>query len=299
MANVTSNGWPWKDTGLSAFTAPNGHVTSVANRSLAIVFAYLAYRWDTEIEPVTACYGNRTVAEQKRTNPNVMDSNHISATAIDVNGGKHPYELTTRSWSTGFTTAQEKTLRGIIADTGILQTGLDFASPYRDGMHVQVRQNVRGRQGVRLVSQADTDAAANRIGAWVARVQKTVGVTADQLMGPGTKRAILAWQRSKKLTPDGIFGPACEKAAGWVTSTAFPLPAGHWYGVNDGTAYSHSGIRGGADATNVGRIQATVGSPADHIYGPATAAKVAAWQKAHKLAADSKVGPATWKALGL
>lgn len=283
MANVTSNGWPWKDTGLSAFTAPNGHVTSVANRSLAIVFAYLAYRWDTEIEPVTACYGNRTVAEQKRTNPNVMDSNHISATAIDVNGGKHPYELTTRSWSTGFTTAQEKTLRGIIADTGILQTGLDFASPYRDGMHVQVRQNVRGRQGVRLVSQADADNAAKRIGGWVARVQKAVGVEADQLMGPGTKKAILAWQRTKKLTADGIWGPACEKAAGWSTAPAgTPFPG-----------RLAVGSRGPA----VTKVQRKVGVTADGIYGPATRAAVTTWQRAHKLDADGVVGPLTWAAL--
>ena len=91
----------------------------------------------------------------------------------------------------------------------------------------------------------------------------------------------------------GYLGQATPTAA---ASNTFPLPAGHWYGPNDGTWKSHSGVRA-ADKGIITRIQKAVGASADGIYGPATKAKVAAWQAAHKLTADGIVGPRTWAAL--
>lgn len=82
------------------------------------------------------------------------------------------------------------------------------------------------------------------------------------------------------------------------TTTAFPLPAGHWYGVNDKTANSHSGVAV-SDRGNIKRIQAKVGVEADGIIGPKTDAAIKKWQAAHKLAADGKVGPQTWASLAL
>lgn len=74
----------------------------------------------------------------------------------------------------------------------------------------------------------------------------------------------------------------------------FPLGAGQWFGVNDGTADSHSGARA-ADKGDVESIQTEVGVHRDGSFGPATKGAVARWQKAYGLTADGKVGPVTWK----
>ena len=76
----------------------------------------------------------------------------------------------------------------------------------------------------------------------------------------------------------------------------FPLGPGHWFGVDDKTARSHSGIRR-ADREGVRQIQAEVGVSVDGIFGPATEAAVKTWQGLHSLTPDGRVGVATWNAL--
>ena len=45
----------------------------------------------------------------------------------------------------------------------------------------------------------------------VAAVQKALGVTADGIFGPGTKRTLRAWQAANGLTADGVAGPVTLK----------------------------------------------------------------------------------------
>lgn len=143
----------------------------------------------------------------------------------------------------------------------------------------------------------------------VVRVQKIVGATADGVYGPNTKAKVAAWQKAKGLDADGIWGPASEAAykksptlpaapKPATRTTPFRLPSGHFYGVNDGTKWSHSGAQA-ADKTAVKRIQKFVGVAQDGVIGPITASKIKYWQKRHGLTADGKVGPATWKKFGL
>lgn len=142
----------------------------------------------------------------------------------------------------------------------------------------------------------------------VVRVQKIVGASADGVYGPNTKAKVAAWQKAKGIPSDGIWGPQCEAAykrspapakpaprpAANPISGRFPLPAGHFYGVNDNTNWSHSGVRGGNDKFWVMKIQKKVGAIPDGQFGPATRSKVVQYQKLKGLAGDGKVGAGTW-----
>ena len=48
----------------------------------------------------------------------------------------------------------------------------------------------------------------------VKAVQRALGATADGNFGPGTEAAVIAWQRSKGLVPDGIVGRSTLAAMG-------------------------------------------------------------------------------------
>lgn len=86
-------------------------------------------------------------------------------------------------------------------------------------------------------------------------------------------------------------GLATEKPWG-----AYPLPVTDWYGVNDQTVHSHSGLRS-EDQRGIKQVQREVNTPPDGKYGPVTQASVALWQKAHGLVADGKAGVHTWNAM--
>lgn len=51
-------------------------------------------------------------------------------------------------------------------------------------------------------------------GPWVAKMQEALGIDADGSFGPGTERAVKAWQEQNGLTPDGIVGPKTMDAMG-------------------------------------------------------------------------------------
>jgi cell wall-associated NlpC family hydrolase len=110
----------------------------------------------------------------------------------------------------------------------------------------------------------------------VAKVQRWLGISADGIFGPGTKRAVKRFQRRHGLTADGIVGP--------VT----------WSSLKRGSARKTSSGKRSA----VVLLQRELGVGADGIFGPATEAAVKSFQSSHGLTADGIVGPATWSALG-
>ena len=51
-------------------------------------------------------------------------------------------------------------------------------------------------------------------GETVKAVQKALGISADGDFGPGTEAAVVQWQKSRGLVPDGIVGKATLAAMG-------------------------------------------------------------------------------------
>jgi len=114
----------------------------------------------------------------------------------------------------------------------------------------------------------------------VVKVQRWLGVGADGIFGPATKRAVKRFQRHRGLIADGIVGPMTWRA---LHSRARAHTASH---------------RSGSKRSAVVQLQRALGIAADGIFGPGTQAAVKRFQRNRGLTADGIVGPATWSALG-
>jgi len=114
----------------------------------------------------------------------------------------------------------------------------------------------------------------------------------DGDFGPATENALLAFQRSVGLTPDGIAGPLTFKALEGAPAAAPADP-------NSDSPWLRLGSRGDAVAV-LQRELTSLGYNTygiDGIFGPDTEAAVIAFQRAEGLSADGVVGPSTQAAL--
>ena len=121
----------------------------------------------------------------------------------------------------------------------------------------------------------------------VAALQRQLGIVADGVFGPQTKRAVKAFQRRNGLVADGIVGPMTRAALG---------------GGGGGGRRTTSGgsVRGPKPSRAVTiALQQKLGIPADGIFGPQSRRAVRAFQARNGLVVDGIVGPATMSALGI
>lgn len=148
----------------------------------------------------------------------------------------------------------------------------------------------------------------------VGRIQKAVGVEADDYFGSDTRAAVMDYQRRHGLAVDGVVGKETwAKINSGATAKPkpprksqkapkFPLKKGHAYGTESRSSKIHSGFyardRGGIRKFQTQLKKRGWRISVDGRYGAETKKVVLAFQKERRsLTNDGLVGPATWAAI--
>jgi len=127
----------------------------------------------------------------------------------------------------------------------------------------------------------------------VAAILRHIG--ADAVMAAGHKE--YATPRGRKIDPSFDVFQFRENVRGWMLDPESGDPAAM---SPDPTPSVLSMLRLGDQGASVTKLQAALGMlQQDGAFGPVTDAMVRAFQARNGLDVDGKVGPATWKALGI
>ena len=134
-------------------------------------------------------------------------------------------------------------------------------------------------------------------------------VIADNVFGPGTKDAVIEFQKAFGLTPDGVVGPVTwrklyEVYHGIYDNIEIPQPPEPPPGQT-GPPYPGYLLREGSTGDSVRLMQSYLNTiraaypnipqlGVDGIFGPQTRAAVIAFQRQFMLAPDGIIGPVTW-----
>ncbi len=118
----------------------------------------------------------------------------------------------------------------------------------------------------------------------VAALQRKLGISADGVFGPGTKRAVKRYQRRHGLVADGIAGPQTLSSLGLRSRSSRSSSR------RGGRSHGGGGVRS---------LQRKLGISADGVFGPGTKRAVKRYQRRRGLTPDGVVGPQTRRSLGL
>lgn len=125
---------------------------------------------------------------------------------------------------------------------------------------------------------------------------------ADGKDGPQTQAAVRDFQSKYNLMVDGIAGPETLGKLREVTSAAhpvFPLPAGWYFGPQDGPVESVSGYHGNREGLRQWQQRMADrgwGITVDGLYGDNTASIARQFQAEKGLTVDGLIGVETWNA---
>jgi peptidoglycan DL-endopeptidase CwlO len=127
---------------------------------------------------------------------------------------------------------------------------------------------------------------AGSTGHMVVKLQTLLGVPADGIFGPGTRRAVKRFQRAHHLLADGQVGPHT-----WRALIAARNHHNHGHRAADGVL--QLGERGAA----VRHVQRMLHIRANGLYDRRTWRAVRRFQRHHGLLVDGETGPQTLRAL--
>jgi hypothetical protein len=121
---------------------------------VAVVLGYCLVQWNLRVEYVYTASGYRSVAVNNQSG-GMPTSNHLSATADDINGYKHPYEAThRRTFKINLTPQQIAIVRDILAFCeGTVEWGMDFPAGWRDPMHIAISRHTNGGEVARIADK--------------------------------------------------------------------------------------------------------------------------------------------------
>ncbi|ABC63680.1 N-acetylmuramidase domain-containing protein [Erythrobacter litoralis] len=127
----------------------------------------------------------------------------------------------------------------------------------------------------------------------VMHLQELLGLTKDGDFGPGTKSAVIKFQKKAKLHPDGIVGG--QTWAALLADTAAKPTTKR--GKQDLAQRSRAPLRLHDKGDDVKFLQKLLGLIEDGDFGPATLARVKKFQQENGLVDDGIVGRNTWARL--
>ncbi|MGH3035665.1 MAG: peptidoglycan-binding protein [Gaiellaceae bacterium] len=208
----------------------------------------------------------------------------VSAALADLDGPAGGRVTSTRDladpelWDISATLAHGKRLaaepgllpQARVAGATLVVAAVAAALPVPSGSASRARSSGTTRVHVELLKLGSRGPA-------VARVQRPLGITADGIFGPQTRRAVRAFQKRNGLLVDGVVGPQTRGAL-FDRGPAKQRYIRAWWVVP---------------------VQRALGVPADGLYGPVSRAAVRAYQKRHGLVVDGVVGPQTLGSLGI
>ena len=133
-------------------------------------------------------------------------------------------------------------------------------------------------------------------------------VIADNIFGPGTKAAVIEFQRAFGLTADGVVGPATWRKLYEVYHGIYDnieVPPAPPPGGGEGPSYPGTLLKVGSAGSDVKLMQSYLNViraaypnipplGVDGIFGPQTKAAVVAFQQQFMLSPDGIIGPVTW-----